>query len=86
MTLCPGFPNEAAAHVALETVRQWLETDNNAEKVDRVIFCVFLEKDLNIYWRLLHQYFPLPGETSGSTEGWRLDRLLCPLNFLHKTF
>jgi len=31
--LCKEFPNEGAAHVALETVRSWLETDNHHEKV-----------------------------------------------------
>ena len=31
--LTPGYPNEEAAHVALETTREWLQTDNNADKV-----------------------------------------------------
>lgn len=28
-----GFPNDKAANIALETVRQWLETGENAEQV-----------------------------------------------------
>jgi hypothetical protein len=28
-----GYPNEDAAHVALQTVRKWLETDDNVFKV-----------------------------------------------------
>ena len=28
-----GFPNDKAANIALETVRQWLETGDNAEQV-----------------------------------------------------
>lgn len=28
-----GFPNDKAANIALETVRQWLETGDNADKV-----------------------------------------------------
>ncbi|XP_064402534.1 ADP-ribose glycohydrolase MACROD1-like isoform X2 [Halichondria panicea] len=51
-----GYPNEDAAHVALATTREWLV--HNADKVDRVIFCVFLEVDYRIYSRLLHDYFP----------------------------
>ncbi|XP_048586128.1 ADP-ribose glycohydrolase MACROD1 isoform X2 [Nematostella vectensis] len=53
-----GYPNKDAAHVALETVRQWLETDNNNDSVERIIFCTFLPKDTEIYERLLLCYFP----------------------------
>ena len=28
-----GFPNDKAAKIALETVRQWLETGDNADEV-----------------------------------------------------
>nr|XP_005988905.1 PREDICTED: O-acetyl-ADP-ribose deacetylase MACROD1 isoform X3 [Latimeria chalumnae] len=52
-----GYPNESAADVALKTVRDWLEA--HGEKVDRVIFCVFLETDEEIYKRKLSQYFPV---------------------------
>jgi len=50
-----GYPNEEAAHVALATTREFIEKDENLEKV---IFCVFLEKDLKIYQKLLPVYFP----------------------------
>ncbi|XP_018571398.1 uncharacterized protein LOC108911056 [Anoplophora glabripennis] len=52
-----GYPNESAAHVALYTVRKFLET--NSDKVNRVIFCLFLKIDQNIYEGLLQSYFPL---------------------------
>ncbi|EDO28038.1 predicted protein, partial [Nematostella vectensis] len=52
-----GYPNKDAAHVALETVRQWLETDDNNDSVERIIFCTFLPKDTEIYERLLLCYF-----------------------------
>lgn len=54
-----GYPNEKAAHVALSTAREWLETDDNAHKVDRIIFCLFLAVDVRVYEKLLPEYFPL---------------------------
>lgn len=42
-----GFPNEPAADIALNTVKSWIE--QNPDKITRVIFCVFLETDFNIY-------------------------------------
>lgn len=45
------FPNQAAASIAIATVREFLE--EHAEKLDRIIFNVFLEKDLAIYKKLL---------------------------------
>ena len=31
--LYKGYPNEGAAHVALETIRSWLEIEDHHEKV-----------------------------------------------------
>jgi len=54
-----GYPNESAAHVALKTIRKWLERDNNHAKIDRIIFCIFLSADHKIYKRLMQtMYFP----------------------------
>ena len=53
-----GYPNWKAAHVALRTVRMWLETPGNASKVDLVLFCTFLDKDKMIYNELIKKYFP----------------------------
>ena len=50
-----GYPNEDAAHVALEMTRDFLEKD---EILERIIFCVFLDKDLKIYEDLIPVYFP----------------------------
>ncbi|XP_006097546.1 O-acetyl-ADP-ribose deacetylase MACROD1-like [Myotis lucifugus] len=52
-----GYPNEAAAEVVLVTLREWLE--QHKDKVDRLIICVFLEKDEDIYLRRLPHYFPV---------------------------
>jgi len=54
-----GYPNEAAAHVALNTVREFLEKDDYAEKVERIIFCLFLATDVRIYQNLMQVYFPI---------------------------
>ncbi|KAM5225543.1 ADP-ribose glycohydrolase MACROD1 isoform 1-T1 [Hipposideros larvatus] len=51
-----GYPNEAAAEVVLTALREWLE--QHKDKVDRLIICVFLEKDENIYLQRLPHYFP----------------------------
>ncbi|ORX93529.1 A1pp-domain-containing protein [Basidiobolus meristosporus CBS 931.73] len=53
-----GYPNENAARIALGTTRKWLEKDDNSGKIDRVVFCVFLEVDCEIYDRLVYSYFP----------------------------
>jgi hypothetical protein len=42
----------------LDTVRKWLETDDNYKLVDRIIFIVFLEKEKEMYEKLLPMYFP----------------------------
>jgi O-acetyl-ADP-ribose deacetylase (regulator of RNase III) len=44
-----GYPSRDASLIALETVRKFLEREE-AEKLDRVIFCNFLEKDENAYF------------------------------------
>ncbi|XP_036430966.1 ADP-ribose glycohydrolase MACROD2 isoform X2 [Colossoma macropomum] len=51
-----GFPNEPAADIALNTVRDWLK--KNKDEIDRVIFCVFLETDYEIYKRKMSDFFP----------------------------
>ncbi|XP_068922328.1 ADP-ribose glycohydrolase MACROD1 isoform X2 [Petaurus breviceps papuanus] len=51
-----GYPNEAAAEVVLGTLREWLE--EHKDKVDRLVICVFLEKDEEIYRKRLPRFFP----------------------------
>ncbi|XP_048367987.1 ADP-ribose glycohydrolase MACROD1 isoform X2 [Sphaerodactylus townsendi] len=52
-----GYPNEAAADVVLHVLHKWLE--ENKEKVDRIILCVFLETDEMIYKEKLPRFFPV---------------------------
>ncbi|XP_077387509.1 ADP-ribose glycohydrolase MACROD1 isoform X2 [Festucalex cinctus] len=57
-----GYPPEQAVHEALATVREYLEEHH--DKLDRVIFCVFLPKDQQLYLQNLPLYFPVePTET-----------------------
>lgn len=58
-----GFPNLDAAICALRTVRQWLDEDeSHRQAVDCVLFCVFLEKDKDLYERHMPLFFPLTQE------------------------
>jgi O-acetyl-ADP-ribose deacetylase (regulator of RNase III) len=52
-----GYPAEAAAKVALSTVRQWLE--KHQDDVDFIIFCTFSSKVLQLYTSLMPRYFPV---------------------------
>lgn len=54
-----GYPPEQAVHEALATVRDFL--DEHHEKLDRVIFCVFLPTDRDLYLHNLPLYFPADG-------------------------
>ncbi|CAI2188548.1 17663_t:CDS:10, partial [Funneliformis geosporum] len=56
-----GYPRVKAAHVALSTIRRWLEGHSNLDKIDRIIFCVFEIENKDVYEHLLQVYFPPPG-------------------------
>ena len=53
-----GYPEVPACHVALRTAREWLEEPAHHGLLDRLVFCVFLDKDLRVYQRVMPQYFP----------------------------
>ncbi|KAG0014301.1 O-acetyl-ADP-ribose deacetylase macrod1 [Entomortierella chlamydospora] len=56
-----GYDNLKAANVALETVGNWLrENYEYSKRMERIVFCTFLDKDLKIYEKLLPEYFPKP--------------------------
>ncbi|XP_076034755.1 macro domain-containing protein PG1779-like [Oratosquilla oratoria] len=52
-----GYPSASATEIALETVRQVLvrEKDN----FDRIIFCLFMKEDVELYRKYLPIVFPL---------------------------
>ena len=53
-----GYPKGKATQVALLTVRAWLENPIKRDSVDRIIFCLFMDKDVEIYYQLMPMYFP----------------------------
>ncbi|KAG9195051.1 hypothetical protein G6011_00171 [Alternaria panax] len=53
-----GYPSGEASIDALETVRKFLEEEGNADKLDRVIFCNFLQKDEDAYFKNIPDFFP----------------------------
>uniref|UniRef100_A0A452YBG4 Macro domain-containing protein n=1 Tax=Aegilops tauschii subsp. strangulata TaxID=200361 RepID=A0A452YBG4_AEGTS len=55
-TEAKNYPREPAAHVAIRTVRRFLEKQKG--KIAGVIFCITSSSDTEIYKRLLPLYFP----------------------------
>lgn len=55
-TEAKNYPREPAAHVAIRTVRRFLEKQK--DKVTAVVFCTTTTTDTEIYKRLLPLYFP----------------------------
>ncbi|XP_047321826.1 protein GDAP2 homolog [Impatiens glandulifera] len=55
-TEAKNYPREPAAHVAIRTVRRFLEKQK--EKITAVVFCTTTVLDTEIYKRLLPLYFP----------------------------
>ncbi|KAG7201937.1 hypothetical protein KM043_004642 [Ampulex compressa] len=52
-----GYPQRPAAKVALSTIKKFLL--ENKDSMDRIIFCLFLKSDKDIYEELLQKYFGL---------------------------
>ncbi|KAJ5930117.1 ADP-ribose glycohydrolase MACROD2 [Penicillium verhagenii] len=64
-----GYPNEEAAIAAADEVRKFLETSEDAHKIDRVIFCLFQDVDVGIYDQILpHVFPPTESDLHGSNE------------------
>ncbi|KAI9592436.1 A1pp-domain-containing protein [Syncephalis fuscata] len=64
-----GYPILPATHVALNTVRQWIQETGNRDLVDRIIFCVFSSRDHNVYLEQIPKYFPPSADIEiGSNE------------------
>ncbi|CAN6844043.1 hypothetical protein Bca4012_049799 [Brassica carinata] len=55
-TEAKNYPREPAAHVAIRTVRRFLEKQK--DKISAVVFCTTTTYDTEIYKRLLPLYFP----------------------------
>lgn len=61
-----GFPHERAVHVALRTVRRYLEAlkrSKTIDLVDRIVFCLYRSVDVRQYQRWMQVYFPMDQAT-----------------------
>merc|ERR1712212_756001 len=58
-----GYPSHQACPVALEAARDFLSTSPHGRKVERIVFCLFLDKDVAIYERLMPFFFPMTNST-----------------------
>ena len=54
-----GYPKKSAAHAALKVVRQWLEDKKNADSIERIIFCMYLQEEMDLYSQIMPVYFPV---------------------------
>ncbi len=52
-----GFDLEKASRIALTEVREWMQA--NRDRVDKIVFCTFLEKELDMYRKLFPAFFPV---------------------------
>ncbi|TLS27593.1 hypothetical protein PpBr36_04163 [Pyricularia pennisetigena] len=52
-----GYPSRRAANAAITAVRKFLESDQG-DKISLVVFCCFLQKDMEIYTDKLPLWFP----------------------------
>ncbi|BGO97793.1 macro domain containing protein [Rhodotorula toruloides] len=63
-----GYPLDAAAQVACDEVRKFLEGEDG-DKIDHVIFCVFRQIDVNSYLDNVPAYFPPPPGFKKTVKG-----------------
>ncbi|OSC98278.1 A1pp-domain-containing protein [Trametes coccinea BRFM310] len=60
-----GYPIQDATHIALDVVRNFLDSEDGA-KLERTIFVVWSDDDKRVYENLLPLYFPLEPEDSAA--------------------
>lgn len=66
-----GYPSMEAAETVIQAVKQWLEADEErAAKMERIVFCQFMQKDQTAYEEIVPKYFSAPSnsEQSGSNS------------------
>ncbi|KAM3086293.1 hypothetical protein ACMFMG_000429 [Clarireedia jacksonii] len=52
-----GYPSDEAAPLAIRTVRDFLESEEGS-KLEKIIFCTFVDKDVAAYEKWLPRFFP----------------------------
>merc|ERR1712200_120309 len=69
-----GYPNDDACAMALRTARRFLEKHH--QNVDRIIFCLFLQVDVDLYMKYLPIFFPGAEEKSPTKVNVDKDKAL----------
>ncbi|KAF2266001.1 A1pp-domain-containing protein [Lojkania enalia] len=63
-----GYPSDEASACALDTVRKFLD-EGKGDALERIIFCNFMQKDENAYFKNIPKYFPpAPAEPKKTGE------------------
>jgi serine/threonine protein kinase/O-acetyl-ADP-ribose deacetylase (regulator of RNase III) len=55
------YPIQEATHIALRTVREFLDDPANLDRTDRIVFVVYDTSEVAVYYSLAPLYFPLAG-------------------------
>ncbi|KAL1585767.1 hypothetical protein WHR41_04945 [Cladosporium halotolerans] len=64
-----GYPSVEAAEAAIGAVKGWLDADGErSAKIERIVFCSFLEKDERAYEEFIPQFFPPASEDPGAGD------------------
>ncbi|RMZ89041.1 hypothetical protein DV736_g3736, partial [Chaetothyriales sp. CBS 134916] len=75
-----GYPSAEAAEAALDETREFLQSgggsgddndssSNNDKKIDKIVFCNFLDKDVDAYAKILPLVFPPTKEDLAPASG-----------------
>jgi len=59
-----GFPIQAAAQIAMQTVRRWLEIGDHISSIDKIIFVMYRPSEEVGYLKWITSVFPLPASLS----------------------
>ncbi|PVH88059.1 A1pp-domain-containing protein [Cadophora sp. DSE1049] len=62
-----GYPSNDAAPVAIKAVKDFLE-GKDGDKLEKIIFCTFVEKDVDAYNHWLPRFFPSTEESE--SDDW----------------
>jgi O-acetyl-ADP-ribose deacetylase (regulator of RNase III) len=66
-----GYPNQNAATVALTTVKDWLDRKENQGNLELIVFCTFMQVDVDIYGLKLPQIFVTAGYSKMELDAFR---------------
>jgi len=53
-----GYPSDEAAEVVCKEIRKWLEEETEENKIERIILCCFMNKDVEAYADWIPRLFP----------------------------